>query len=401
MNKIDMGQSAPKGFLSCGITAGLKKSRKADMAIIASEKPCNAAAVFTSNKMAAAPVILGREVIKGGKLKAVLVNSGNANACTGDRGLNDAKESAHALAQILKAKDEEILVSSTGVIGIFMNMPKMLAGIETAAAALSEDGWQNAGKAILTTDTFAKNSAYEEEFDGKKVTVAGIAKGSGMIHPDMATMLAYILTDAAATPEVLQSALSEAAKITFNMAVVDGDTSTNDTAVLMASGAAGTPLIDSLKHKDYPKFFDMVLAVCTDLAKLIVKDGEGATKFIEINIKSAANFEDAKKAAMAIAKSPLVKTAFFGSDANWGRIVSAVGTSGAAFDLKKMTVSIEKELIFEGGMGKDFDKNTLKEIMLAREIEIFINLAVGEAEATVWTCDLSYDYVKINGEYTT
>lgn len=401
MKKIDADITTPKGFMACGITAGLKKSGKPDMALIAGEKICSAAAVFTSNKMAAAPVILGRETIAGGKLKAAVVNSGNANACTGEKGLKDARAMASAAANLLGCKENEVLVSSTGVIGVPLNMPKVLEGIEKAYGALSEDGGAAAARAIMTTDTFPKSAAYEEDFDGKKITVAGIAKGSGMIHPDMATMLAYITTDADVAPEVLKIALGEAAKLSFNMAVVDGDTSTNDTAVVMASGAAGAAKIDSIRHKDYRKFFDMLLALCTDLAKLIVKDGEGATKFIEINIQGAASFDDAKMAAMEIAKSPLVKTAFFGSDANWGRIVSAVGNSGAAFDMKRMTVSIEKELIFEGGTGRDADKAKLKEIMLQREIEIFINLAVGEAEATVWTCDLSYDYVKINGMYTT
>ncbi len=401
MNKIDASITSPKGFLACGITAGLKRSGKPDMAIVAGETLCNAAAVFTTNKMAAAPVLLGRESIKGGKLRACVINSGCANACTGERGLKDASDMAHELAFLLGCKDSEVLVSSTGVIGAYMNMPVVLEGINKSYAKLSKDGGPDAAKAILTTDTFVKTTAYEEDFDGVKVTVAGITKGSGMIHPDMATMLAYITTDANVTPEVLSIALKDATRLSFNMAVVDGDTSTNDTAVVMASGKAGAELIDSVEHKDYRKFLDMLVAACTDLAKLIVKDGEGATKFIEINIMGAKSFDEAKMAAMEIAKSPLVKTAFFGSDANWGRIVSAVGNSGCAFDMKLMTVSIEKELIFEGGMGKDFDKEKLKEIMQAKEIEIFINLAVGEYEATVWTCDLSYDYVKINGMYTT
>jgi len=402
LTKITGGITAPQGFKAAGVHAGIKKNGIEDVGIIYSTAPTAVAAKFTTNKMAAAPVLVSREAVNRGKIRAIVVNSGCANACTGDQGFADARTMAHKTAELLNLDDYEVLVASTGVIGVPLPMDKITTGISQAVAALSENGYEAMLSAIMTTDTFPKSCAYEFTLGGKPCKIAGIAKGAGMIHPNMATMLSFITTDVAIAPDLLNQALSEAVELSYNMISVDGDTSTNDTVAVLANGQAGNKLIAAVGSQDYQEFYIALKTVCTELAQLVVRDGEGATKFLEINVAGAAHFADAKCAAMAIAKSPLVKTAFFGQDPNWGRIICAVGYSGAKTQLDKTSLAIGDLTIVVDGQGvAGFETAKLKEIMAARDIAITVNLGQGEASATVWTCDFSYEYVKINGEYTT
>lgn len=402
LTKITGGITAPQGFTAAGVHAGIKKNGKEDVGIIYSTVPAAGAAMFTTNKMAAAPVIVSRQASERGNIRAIVVNSGCANACTGDQGMTDARTMAHETAKALNLDDCEVLVSSTGVIGVNLPMDKIKAGISQAAANLSEHGHEQALAAIMTTDTFPKSCAYEFSLGGKTCRIAGIAKGAGMIHPNMATMLCFITTDVAIEPKVLKQALSQAVELSFNMISVDGDTSTNDTVAVLANGLAGNERINSTDSQTYQEFYTALKTVCTELAQLVVRDGEGATKFLEINVTGAVSFADAKLAAMAIAKSPLVKTAFFGQDPNWGRILCAVGYSGATTQLDKTSLTIGDLTIVVNGQGAvGFDTAKLKAVMAAKDIAITVDLGLGDSSATVWTCDFSYEYVKINGEYTT
>jgi len=401
LNKIPGGITAPQGFKAAGVKAGLKKSGKLDLAILYSIKPANVAAVFTTNAMAAAPVIVSRQAIQDGRASAIIVNSGCANACTGAQGLQDAQAMARMTAQLLDLEDQGVIVSSTGIIGVNLEMDKITEAIKQAVAQLDVKGYENATQAIMTTDTFPKSCAYEFELGGVPVRIAGIAKGSGMIHPNMATMLCFITTDAAIAAPILQQALTEAVNVSFNMISVDGDSSTNDMTSVLANGLAGNTLIESNDCKDYKVLVAALTEVCIYLAKQVVHDGEGATKFLEITVQGALNDVDAKKAVMAIAKSPLVKTAFFGEDANWGRILCAVGYSEAVLDPENIELSIGDVTIVKQGMGIPFDKKALKTIMSEQDITVTVDLCLGEGKATMWTCDFSYEYVKINGEYHT
>ena len=401
MKAIDGWITAPKGFIAAGVKAGIKKSGKEDVAIIASLVPAACGAVFTKNIMAAAPVFVSKETAAQSNARAIVINAGCANACTGEQGLADAKQMAAETAKLLKVKETEIFVCSTGVIGHFLPMDKVIDGINKAHSELSYKGGESATLAIQTTDTFVKRSAYEFELDAKLVRIAGIAKGSGMIHPDMATMLSFITTDAAIEPKLLKKAVKDVADRSFNMVVVDGDTSTNDSMIVLANAQAGNEVIDSEEHKDYPAFFKALLTVSQDLSKLIAKDGEGATKFLEVKVSSAESFAKAKAVAMSIAKSPLVKTAFFGQDPNWGRIVCAAGYAGIDFVPEKVDVLLNGLKIFDSGMSAKVDEEKLTAIMKEHDIIIEVALGSGEAEAVVWTCDFSYDYVKINAEYHT
>ncbi len=401
MEKIDGWLTAPQGFVAAGVTAGLKVSGKPDLAMVFSKVPAACGAVFTQNKMCAAPVLVDREVNKNDYARAIVANSGCANACTGLKGLADAREMQSYTAGLLKVNVNDVFVCSTGVIGAFMPMDKIRKGIKIATEQLSIDGGKNCAEAIQTTDTFIKHSVYTAEIGSKKVTVAGIAKGAGMIHPNMATMLTFLTTDAAVTPVLLKRMVKSVADKSFNMVVVDGDTSTNDSMIVLANGMAGNDLITDEKHPDYQAFYDLLLAVAVDLAKMIAHDGEGATKYLEVNVVGAKNFAEAKIAAMAIAKSPLVKTAFFGEDPNWGRIVCAAGYSGAEMIAEKVNLSIGGIRLVENGLNCNVSLEKLKPIMAEKEISMAIDLAAGDAKATVWTCDFSYEYVKINGEYHT
>lgn len=401
LKEIQGGITAPKGYKAAGVKAGIKKSGKEDLAIIYSEQAATGAAVFTTNKMAAAPVIISKRAIAKGKATAIVVNAGCANACTGQQGMVDAQAMAHMTARLLNLPEDEILVASTGIIGVPLPMGKVAEGIKTAVAKLSVDGAENAQNAIMTTDTFPKSCAYEFDLQGVTVRIAGIAKGSGMIHPNMATMLSFITTDAAVSSEVLKQALTKAVNVSFNMISVDGDTSTNDMTSVMANGAAGNPTIDDINSEAGKIFTQALTEVCTYLAKQIARDGEGATKFLEVNVKGAVDFADAKKVAMSIAKSPLVKTAFFGQDPNWGRILCAAGYSEAAVEPEKTSLAIGDITIVKEGLGAAYDEQALRKIMSAHDITVTVDLGLGSAEATVWTCDFSYEYVKINGEYHT
>ncbi len=401
LKPITGGITSPKGFLAAGVKAGIKQSGKEDVAVIYSVVPAAAAAVFTTNDMAAAPVILSREHMKGGVLSAIVVNSGCANACTGEQGMADAQEMVKQTAELLSISPQTILVSSTGIIGVTLPMAKVSAGIQQAVSKLSVEGYDSAMQAIMTTDTFAKTIAYEFKLGGMPVRIAGIAKGAGMIHPNMATMLGYITTDANISSPLLKQALDKAVSLTFNMITVDGDTSTNDTVCVLANGQAGNALIDDAADPDYLLFAEALQSVCRYLAQQVVRDGEGATKFLEITVKGALSFEQGKKAAMSIAKSPLVKTAFFGQDPNWGRILCAVGYSGSNVQPARTSLAIGGVTIVEAGLGARYDEALLRKVMSEKDITVVVDLGLGQEAATVWTCDFSYEYVKINGEYHT
>lgn len=401
MKKIDGWVTTPQGFLAAGVKAGIKASGNHDVAVIYSTVPAATGAVFTQNKMCAAPVLVSRKVAAKPYAQAIVVNSGCANACTGEQGLKDAEAMQARAAELLGVQNEAVYVCSTGVIGHFMPMDKLKTGIETAVDAMDETGGESCAMAIQTTDTFIKHAAYEFEIGGKTAKIAGIAKGAGMIHPNMATMLTFLTTDAAIAPDVLKRAVKAAADKSFNMVVVDGDTSTNDSMIVLANGLAENEIILSEEHPDYPVFFEALLACAQDLAKMIARDGEGATKFLEVNVTGAATWAEAKTAAMAIAKSPLVKTAFFGKDPNWGRIVCAAGYSGAQMEPDKVNLEIGGVRLVENGMNCNVPLESLKDIMEQHDISMKIDLGAGSEEATVWTCDFSYEYVKINGEYHT
>ncbi len=403
MQKIKASICAPQGFAAAGVNMDIKGNGKTkkDVGILYCAVPAAVAGVFTQNKMAAPSIAICREVVARGQARALVINSGCANACTGERGMSDARQVVKMTAQTLNIPEVDVLNSSTGTIGRWLPLEKMDAGIKQAAAELpTQDGYGFA-EAIMTTDTFLKESAYEMDVDGKKAIIAGIAKGAGMIYPNMATMLTYITTDINITPQLLQTMVKEIADQSFNMIVVDGDTSTNDSMIVLASGLAKNDLIDSKQHPLYQDFYTALLEISKDLAKLIVRDGEGATKFLEINVHSAKDTEDAKLAAMAIAKSPLVKTAFFGKDANWGRIICAAGYSGADINVEKVSLYIDGLCIMRNGLGESYDQKKLQQILENTDITIDLELMVGTAKATVWTCDFSYEYVKINAEYTT
>lgn len=401
LKAIQGGITAPKGFKAAGVKAGIKKSGKEDVAVIYSESPASAAAVFTTNSMAASAVQVSRQVAAKGKAQAIVVNSGNANACTGEQGLADAQAMAQTAASLLGLAADEVFVASTGIIGVFLPMDKVEAGIKEAVAQLSVAGHDKALAGIMTTDTFPKVTAYEFSVGGKVARVAGIAKGAGMISPNMATLLSFITTDVAITPTVLKQALAEAVNFSFNSITVDGDMSTNDTCAILANGQAGNKIIESAGDPAYGEFVAALTAACTDLAKLVVRDGEGATKFLEIRVAGAASYQEAKTAAMAIAKSPLVKTAFFGQDPNWGRILCAAGYSGAKMEPAKASLALGGIVVAKGGMNAAADAKALAPVMAAKDILVEVDLGAGSAAATVWTCDFSYEYVKINADYST
>ncbi len=395
--RISGGITAPRGFRASGIASGIKRSGKSDLAIIFSEMDAAAAGVFTKNAMAAPPVVLSRRNLANGSARAIVVNSGNANACTGRQGEADAVAMAEATARSLGLCADEVVVASTGVIGVPLPMDKIQGGIEKAVASLSEDGSARAADAILTTDTFPKESAVEVELSRGTARIGGIAKGSGMIAPDMATMLAFLTSDASVHPEDLRRMLASVAERTFNSITVDGETSTNDMVVAMANGASGV----KVEHEDLPAFEEAFEEVCTELAKLIVKDGEGATKILEIAVSGAESEVDAKRAAMAIANSNLVKTALFGCDPNWGRIAVALGHSGVRLDPAGISMKMGGIAVLSGGSPLPFDERAASDELAKSEVRIEVDLGIGEGNATVWTCDLSYDYVRINSEYRT
>ncbi len=394
------GVAYPQGFKAAGVRAGIKKSGNLDVALIYTEKVAVVAGVFTQNQVAAAPVHVSKVVVGTGLAHAIVANAGCANACTGEQGLHDAEKMAEIAAQELNCRADDVIVASTGVIGVNLDMAKMESGIKNAVKELSKDGSVNAGNAIITTDTYSKACATEIEIGGKEVRLGAIAKGSGMIMPNMATMLCFITTDVDIDQKLLQEALSEITEISFNMLTVDGDTSTNDMVVVLANGAAGNVKITE-KNADYVKFYAALKEMCIELAKRIAADGEGATKFITINVSGAQNFADAKKIGMAVANSSLVKTALFGEDANWGRVICAVGYSGVKINPDKIIIKYGGIPVYANGIGVKFNAEDMKKVLAAKDIILDIELEMGAADATIWTCDTSFLYIKINADYTT
>lgn len=400
IKKDTQGVTFAKGFTAAGVKAGIKKSGNLDVAVIYTKTQAVVAGTFTQNKVAAAPVYVSKEVVATGTAHAIVANAGCANACTGQQGLDDAHKMAQIAADELGVNADDVIVGSTGVIGVNLPMDKLEAGIKDAVANLSADGSGNAGRAIITTDTHSKSVTCEFELSGKTVRMGAIAKGSGMIRPNMATMLCYITTDIAIDQALLQKAVSGCVEKSFNMISVDGDMSTNDMVIVLANGEANNAKITE-ENADYQIFFEKLTMLCTELAKQIAADGEGASKFLTINVKGAKSFADAKTVGMAIANSPLVKTAFFGEDPNWGRVICAVGYSGADMVPEKTVVKFGGITIFANGTGATYDEKALAHVMKEKDIVIDIELNMGQEDATVWSCDLSYEYVKINGEYHT
>jgi glutamate N-acetyltransferase/amino-acid N-acetyltransferase len=395
---VDGGVTAAKGFLAAGVAAGIKRSGKLDVALVAADHAVPASAVYTTNAVAAAPVVVSRAHTAHGHVRAAVINSGNANACTGPQGLADARAMAASVASALECAAEEVVVSSTGVIGVPLPLETVLSGISAAATALSADSGPLAAEAIRTTDTFAKQCAVVLTVDGVDYTVGGMAKGSGMIQPNMATMLALVTTDAPLTPGACASALRSATARTFNRITVDSDTSTNDMCLLMASGSAGGEAI-GVHDGRFAPVAAAIHHVCGELARMIVRDGEGATKFVEVTVRGAESESDAEMAAFAIANSPLCKTAIFGADANWGRVAMAIGKSGARVDPDRFDVVFAGIATCEAGAALAFDEIAAAEALSKRDVDVLVDLHLGRGEATVWTCDLSYEYVRINGEY--
>jgi glutamate N-acetyltransferase/amino-acid N-acetyltransferase len=390
-----------KGFQFSAVEAAIKKPGRKDLALIFSEVPATACAVFTTSAVKAAPVLLSAERIASGSARALLVNSGNANACTGDTGMLVARETSRLVAESLGIAENDVQVSSTGVIGVQMPAERIRNAVPALVEGLVSGTLDDVAQAIMTTDTFPKMEARSSRAGGISYTVAGIAKGAGMIMPNMATMLSFIISDAAVEPSFLMSAFRTAVDCSFNAITVDGDMSTNDTCLIMANGVAGNPLI-SAGSPEAAEFERLLADVLLSLAKQIVKDGEGATKFVEIRVTGASNDADAKRAAMAIANSSLVKTAFFGQDANWGRIFAAVGYSGANVDQTKLSlrfndVCMARDGVFAGGDAEARGTEALR----LKEFSVTVDLGLGNGTATVYTSDLSHDYVSINADYRT
>ena len=389
---------SPKGFTAAGVHCGIKHKKK-DLAILVSDVPASVAGVFTTNAVQAAPLKVTKEVVYGTKkMQAMIVNSGNANACTGKQGIADAYEMQRLAALKLGISEDLVGVASTGVIGEIMKMEPIKKGMEMLIPDSKLESGIDFSQAILTTDTVMKNTTYATIIDGKEVIVSGTAKGSGMIEPNMATMLGFITTDANIESDELQKALSNVTDCTFNSITVDGDTSTNDTVVVMANGLAGNEPL-SPAHPDWENFYTALRLVSEDLAKSIARDGEGATKLIEVEVNGAISDEEARKIAKTVVGSPLVKTAVFGCDANWGRIIAAVGYSGAVIDPDKITIKIGGATMVENGEPINFSEEALIEILKQHEVKIFVSLEVGEGHGFAWGCDLTYDYVQINASY--
>jgi glutamate N-acetyltransferase / amino-acid N-acetyltransferase len=400
-NECPCGITGPKGFYAAGVHCGIKKVKK-DLALLFSGEPSHVAGIFTTNKVPAAPVLVDKlQLGISSSFRAILINSGNANACTGERGLNDAWSMVESTASALGIHRSEVLVSSTGVIGQYLPMEQITSGISEAVSMLDAGAHTSAAEAIMTTDKFPKELAVRVDLDGVEVTIGGMSKGSGMIAPNMATMLAFITTDAAISGELLQTALKEAADHSFNRISVDGDTSTNDMVLMLANGMAGNQELNDSADPRYAAFYEALEYLLVRLSKMIVVDGEGATKFIEIEVSGAASEQAAVQAGRAIANSNLVKTAINGEDANWGRILAAVGYSGIEFDPAGVEIYFGDVPILRKGYLIDFSEEAAKRVLMQREIKISVNLDQGAASASFWTCDLSKDYVAINANYRT
>ena len=400
---IDGGVTAPKGFLASGIHCGVKEgTTKKDLALIYSEVMANGAGMYTLNKVKGAPIQISKNHLHNGKAQAIIVNSGNANTCNGENGLKDAETMTKVQAKALNIDTQDVVVASTGVIGVPLNIDAIINGIPCLTKSLSKDGSKAAAESIMTTDTFMKEYSIEFEIGGKTISLGAIAKGSGMIEPNMGTMLSFITTDLAISSDLLKEALKETVRVSYNRITVDGDTSTNDTVFLLANGLAENEEITE-KNEDYNTFVEALKEVCITISKMLAKDGEGATKLIECTVNGAYTEDDADVLAKSVIKSSLVKTAIFGSDANWGRILCALGYSNIDFDPEKVDVSFASEtgtiLVCKAGSPVNFDEKKAKEILLQNEVKILVNMNLGSSEVTTWGCDLTYDYVKINGDY--
>lgn len=402
LRHITGGITAPLGFMAAGIHCGIKISGL-DLALIYSNKPSICAALFTTNKVKAAPVLISEKKIKqnNGNIRAIIINSGNANACTGKKGLNDAKTMCKKTAELLKLNENEVIVASTGVIGVSLPIDKITAGIIKFDTRLSSTGSQYAANAILTTDKKIKETSIIMRLGRKSVKIGGIAKGSGMINPNMATMLCFLTTDINITLPLLNSALKESVQDTFNKITVDGDTSTNDMVVIMTNKSANNDLIDK-RNEDYYAFVHGLKKVCKDLAYMIVRDGEGVNKVIKIEVTNGKNEKECEQAARTVANSLLVKTAIAGADPNWGRIVCAVGYSGVKFDSKKLQIYLNGILVYNNEMQANYDEENLISTLIKDYIKIKINLGLkNNNSATILSSDLTEEYVKINTKYRT
>ena len=401
MRFITGGVTAPKGYRAAGVEAGIKYANRKDFALLVSDTPAAAAAVFTTNQVAAAPVQLDREHIRSGKAQAVAINSGCANACTGRTGMQNARRMVRATAEALGLDEKLVLICSTGVIGANLPIDRIEAGAQLAARSLKRTGGADAARAIMTTDTVDKQVALKVKIDGKDVIIGGMCKGSGMIEPMMATMLGFLTTDAAVDVRALRKVLQAVADASFNRVVVDGDRSTNDTLILLANGAAGNRTL-SPAHPQWGVFEAALRTVAIELAKKMVLDGEGATKMVTVHVQGAKTARDAQLAARAIAKSALVKTSWFGVDPNWGRVICAAGYSGATVDDQKAQIWYGDVCAYDRGRVADAAAlRQLKAAMKGRAFDVTVNLNLGKGEDTIFTCDFSLDYVKINADYTT
>jgi len=405
MKIIEGGVTAAQGFEAAGIEAAIKYQNRKDMAMVYSRTPCRAAGVFTSNVVKAAPVLWDKEIVENApSVQAVIVNSGIANACTGRQGYDCCRQTAEKTAQLMGISPDAVLVASTGVIGNQIPVEKLLAGVEklAAARAATKEAGTLAAEAIMTTDTVSKQAAVQVELGGRTVTVGGMCKGSGMIHPNMCTMLAFVTTDAAISKELLQEALREDVADTFNMVSVDGDTSTNDTLVVLANGLAGNPEI-TCKNEDYDKFREALNYINTTLAKKMAGDGEGATALFEAKVIHAATREEARILSKSVIGSSLCKAAIFGHDANFGRFLCALGYSGVQFDPEKIELyfqNAEKSiLIYRDGSAVEYSEEEATQVLASPEVTVLVDMHMGDAEAAAWGCDLSYEYVKINADY--
>ena len=404
IKQIPGGVTAAQGFTASGVHCGIRKNKsKRDLALIYADTLCSAAAVYTQNLVKGACILVTQQHLKNGKAQAVIANSGNANTCNAD-GVEKAERMCLLAAKELGIPQEDVLVASTGVIGQVLPIEPIENSVAALTSALSKEGGTDAAEAIMTTDTVKKEIAVQIEVGGKTVTIGGIAKGSGMIHPNMATMLGFLTTDAAVSPEMLQCAVKEAADVSFNMVSVDGDTSTNDTLAVLASGKAGNQEITE-KSEDYQAFLEGLVFVCREISKLLAGDGEGATKLLICKVSGAKTLADAKGVAKSVICSSLLKAAMFGADANWGRVLCAMGYSKAPFRPEYVDISFSSAVgavaVCRGGMGLDFDEEAARSILSQDEVVIDVHLHEGEHEATCWGCDLTYEYVKINGDYRT
>jgi glutamate N-acetyltransferase / amino-acid N-acetyltransferase len=408
---LTRGVTTPQGFRASGVSAGIKASAPSldtdtghvggplDLALLVSDRPATAAAVFTTNRAQAAPVVVSLEHLtrSAGLARAIVANSGCANACTGDAGMHVAREMASETARLVGCPVEQVLVASTGVIGVALPLAKVRAGLPAAVSALGLDEGGAAARAIMTTDPFPKEAAVQSTIDGRTFSIGGMAKGSGMIEPMLATMLAFVTTDASVRQPLLDRALRDAVHDTFNAITVDGECSTNDCVMLLANGASGAVVDDS----SYDAFATALRTVCRQLAIDIVRGGEGATKLITVNVTGAATTEEARRAAKAIANSPLVKTAVHGGDPNWGRLIAVAGRAGVEFELSRAVVMIGSTVLFKEGQPFDDAAPEAAEYLKHKDIVLTVGLGAGVAASTVWTCDLSAEYVRINAEYRT